>query len=70
MDALRPYSSALEFMLRKEQPPMQRDARKLPGGGTLGRFWNHCKIDRKWERPPYDRLLINPVLRDDYRPTR
>ena len=46
---------------------MMRDRAKLPGGGKIGYFWAHCKSERKCGRPPYDRLLTNPVLRADYR---
>ena len=46
---------------------MHRDQAELPGGGKLGLFWNNCKHNRMCGRPPYDRLLDNPVLRADYR---
>ena len=48
---------------------MRRDSTLLPGGGRLGVFWDNCKHRRTCERPPYDRLLTNPVLRADYRST-
>ena len=66
MDALRNYLSALQLMFRGERPPTFWDARRLPGGGKVGRFWHSSKSERRCERPPYDRLLNNPVLRDDY----
>ena len=40
---------------------------KLLGGGKLGHFWCTCKFFRKCRGSPYNRLLINPVLRGDYR---
>ena len=46
--------------------PKAKDVTKLPGGSKLGRFWDNCKSERKCRRPPYDRLLVNPVLRADY----
>ena len=49
---------------------MQRDqTEQLPGGTKLGIFWMGCKNNRRCGRPPYDRLLTNPVLRADYRIT-
>ena len=41
----------------------------LPSRSKLGHFWNNCKTRRRCGRPPYDRLLTNPVLRVDYRIT-
>ena len=38
----------------------------LEGGSRLGNFWDHCKSERRCSKPPYDRLLTNPVLRADY----
>ena len=47
--------------------PKHRNTTKLPDGTELGRFWSDCKVKRRCGRPPYDRLLVNPVLRADYR---
>ena len=42
---------------------------ELPGLGEVkvGRFWINCKFNRMCTRPPYNQLLINPVLKADYR---
>ena len=46
----------------------ETEQERLPGGGPkVGTFWMHCKGGRRCRRPPYDRLLANPVLRADYR---
>ena len=58
--------SSLELMTERKEKPKAKDATKLPGGGKLGKFWTHCKSRRKCRNSPYDRLLINPVLRADY----
>ena len=47
--------------------PTVRDSIELPCGGKLGTFWTHCKSMRRCEKPPYDRLMTNPILRVDYR---
>ena len=59
--------SALKWMEGREKAPTARDITKLPGGGKLGLFWHSCKTKRKCNRPPFDRLLMNPVLRADCR---
>ena len=69
MGDLRAYQPALRWMVGRSQVPVQCDPTELPGGGRLGWFWRDCKILRRCGRPPYDRLLTNPVLRADYRIT-
>ena len=55
-------------MMEARTGPLKReDATALPGGGRLGVFWRSCKNERRCGRPPYDRLLDNPVLKTDYR---
>ena len=39
----------------------------LEGGTQLGTFWSNCKLRKTCVQPPYRRLLINTVLRMDYR---
>ena len=51
----------------REVAPKSRDMAVLSTGTNVGRFWNGCKDRRLCGRPPYDRLLVNPVLRADYR---
>ena len=51
------------WMKGKTEPPRQRDRLKLPNDGPMvGMFWHR----RRCERPPYDKLLSNSVLRADY----
>ena len=59
--------SVLVWMKGRNQAPISRGTVLLPGGGKLGLFWRNCKRWMKCGRPPYDRLLTNPVLRADYR---
>ena len=54
--------SALEWMQGKDRAPRQSDPTVLSGGSKLGIFWKDCKNTRRCGRPPYDRLLSNPVL--------
>ncbi len=56
-------------MADRQTPPKHRDTAELPGLGDVrvGLFWVRCKTERRCGRPPYDRLLNNPVLRADYR---
>ena len=65
--AVRIQPSALRWIQRRERAPKKRDTTPLPGGGTLGWFWEGCKRGSRCGRPPYDRLLANRVLRADYR---
>ena len=58
----------LELMKSNGKAPKHSDATELPGGGRLGNFWDNCKSKRRCEGIPYNQLLVNPVLRDDYRP--
>ena len=51
----------------RAKAPKCSDTTELPGGGKLGIFWKECKSRRRCGRPPYDRLLTNPVLKADYR---
>ena len=50
-------------------PPKAQDVAVVPGVGEwrVGEFWKACKYDRRCAGPLYDRLLDNPVLREDYR---
>ena len=64
---LRTQLPALKLMEAREKAPKQRDTTELPDGTKLGLFWMDCKHKSKCGRPPYDRLLTNPVLRADYR---
>ena len=54
-------------MQGRKKIPKQRDTTELPGRGSLGTFWMHCKRGRRCGRAPYDKLLANPVFRADYR---
>ena len=69
VQALRVEWSALEWMMNRQKLPKYRDNAELPGLGEvkIGMFWNDCKTGRRCGRPPYDRLLTNPILRADYR---
>ena len=58
---------ALRLMRDRTHPPRSRDTTILDGGTKLGPFWSDCKRKKRCTRPPYDRLLANPVLRADYR---
>lgn len=69
VQAVRIQPPDLELMKGRNSAPMHRDPAKLPGGGKLGKFWHNCKSRGRCVRPPYDRLLSNPVLRADYRTT-
>ena len=69
VQAVRTQPSALKLMEGRERAPKWGDTTvttELPDGCKLESFWKECKSRRKCERPPYDRLLINPVLRADY----
>ena len=59
----------LNLMKGKEIVPKHADTTLLPGGTMIGNFWRCCKAERKCGRPPYDWLLDNPALREDYRTT-
>ena len=50
----------------RTKAPKQRDTTELPDGSMLGIFWMGCKNKRRCGRPPYDRLLTNPVLKNEY----
>ena len=67
--ALQVEWSALAWMAVRQRAPRQMDKAELPGLGevNVGKFWINCKSRRRCGRPPYDRLLTNPVLRADYR---
>ena len=67
--AVRIQTSALKLMKGREKAPRFADTTVLPGGNNFGVFWQDCKSRRRCGRSPYDRLLINPVLRADYRAT-
>ena len=54
-------------MRHRTQPPNARDATILDGGTRIGNFWDHCKSRKKCMKAPYNHLLVNPVLRTDYR---
>ena len=58
----------LRWMAYRQKPPRYRDNAELPGLGkvNVGAFWHDCKCKGMFRRPPYDRLLGNPVLRADY----
>ena len=53
-------------MVGKTEVPVARNRVELPGGVAIGNFWRYCKRLKRCGRPPYDRLLNNPVLRTDY----
>ena len=61
--------SALRWMEGRKDAPKHGDPAELPGASMLWTFWMHCKYSKRCGRPPYDRLLINPVLRADYNNT-
>ena len=65
--AVRIQTSALGLMEGRQKTPKSDDTTKLPGGVRLGRFWAGCKFNRRCGRPPYDQLLVNPVLKTNYR---
>ena len=67
VQAARSQPPALKLMEGRERAPKFRDTTELPDGSKLEKFWSNCKCARRCGRPPYDRLLTNPVLRDDYR---
>ncbi len=67
MDHLRSELPALRWMGDNGHPPKHKNPTVLDGGARLGRFWAHCKWERRCTKPPYDRLLTNPVLKADYR---
>ena len=56
-------------MVGRQDPPKWKDTAELPDLGEInvGKFWDNCKSRRRCGRPPYDQLLINPVLKADYR---
>ena len=67
---LRAEPPALGWMEGRARPPKRGDKTRLPGGGPMvGPFWDKCRSQRKCTRPPYDRLLSNPVLKADYHVT-
>ena len=54
-------------MRGQTHPPKKVNQTILDGGTKLGIFWNHCKrTKKKWTKPPYDRLLTNPVFKAHY----
>ena len=67
IDHIRAELPALRWMGCRVQPPTCRDQTLLEGGIRLGIFWNNCKHRKRCARSPYDRLLVNPVLKVDYR---
>ena len=67
VDHLRVELPTLRLMWDRTHPPRYTDATVLEGGVKLGRFWTYCKFRKRCAKPPYDRLLANPVLRADYR---
>ena len=58
-------------MVGRPEPPRWKDKAELPGLGEVkvGTFWSECKVRRRCGKPPYDRLLNNPMLRMNYRTT-
>ena len=69
VDHLRAKPPVLRLMRDRPHPPTVRDQTILDGGIRLGKFWINCKSQKRCAKPPYDRLLTNPVLRADYRTT-
>ena len=69
VQAARTEPSALRLMEGRNMTPKFFDTTELPGGAKLGLFWNNCKRLRRCGRPPYDRLLTNLMLRENYRTT-
>ena len=69
IQVVRTQPFALMLMEGRERAPKWRDTTELPDGSKLGWFWVNCKSKRTRGRPPYDRLLTNPVLRADYHAT-
>ena len=69
VQALRADWSALAWMAYHQKPPKFKEKAELPGLGevNVGMFWDDCKCKRRCGRKPYNRLLVNPVLRADYR---
>ena len=67
VDDLRDQPPALGWMGEREKAPKTLETAVLSNGSNIGIFWRHCKRLRRCGRPPYDLLLINPVLRADYR---
>ena len=68
-DLRTPARSALLWMGTREGAPKRQETADLPGGSNTGNFWHDCKMLKRCGRPPYDRLLANPILRADYRTT-
>ena len=69
VDDLRAQLPLLRWMGDQAHPPKDNDRTILGGETKLGTFWRNCKCERRCGKPPYDRLLTNPVLRADYRIT-
>ncbi len=63
---LRGPPPALGWMEGRKRTPKGSESTKLSGGTKVGQFWQNCKWRRLCGRPPYDRLLNNPVLGADY----
>ena len=61
---------ALRWVEDQTRPPKLNNQTMLEGGARLGKFWANCKSEKRCAKPPYDRLLANPVLKTDYRATR
>ena len=71
VNKLRTIRSVLEWMrARSKSPKYREEARLGEEGSKVGIFWVNCKIGRKCMKSPYERLLSNPVLAEDYRTTR
>ena len=64
---LRAELPTLRWMGDRAHAPKSNDQTMLEDGARLGCFWSRCKYRKKCMKPPYDRLLTNPVLRADYR---
>ncbi len=64
---LRTEPPALRWMGKRIHLPNMRDPTVLEGVTRLGMFWNCCQTTKRCTKPPYDRLLTNPVLKADYR---
>jgi predicted glycosyl hydrolase (DUF1957 family) len=60
----------LESMKTRDAPPPQRNKTILFSDRIcMGTFWNNCKSNLRCDKSPYDKLLENPVLKNEYEKT-
>ena len=46
--------------------PCEDKKLKFEDGSVMGRFWSSCKIFERCQKDPYNKLLENDILRQDY----